>query len=533
MSSNITKLIALGLVNLTAFMGVISSSAMETDIKGNSIESVEYQNTKDEDFTNLVAVYARIASEYKVTIPKTIVLSGVDKKASYIVKIEGDIAGYESIKVKPEESFKLFSKNKDSVDANVIQDKILWTVSDFDTDASGNIKAKDITAGKWSGLLNFNIIFNSEDILPEILTQLTDKTGRTMVLGSIILPEEDEINVLNTLLDTGMVKNENDVDKIVQINSLPEDLDVITINVNQPDDTKIALISNTDNEIKYLGTGTIKDNEATINIESEKITEVATQTEEGETVTTYKAGFYDSDMNIITSWDDLISYGWDPQVDCVAKTFNDSNKKAKILSSIIEEHPEIKNATTIIFEEGIRNAGETIFRAPGNIIHMTNVDTLIFPNSMEKKIGEIIGTYLPNLKNIRIRDDNPHFVSKDGVVYTKNMDSLVFCPPAKTKLIIPETVKVLSYGCLAYNKAETIGDKDSGADIILPDSLEELEKQAMCRCLAKHIELPKNVKIIHTEVFCNAKELKTLYVPSSIVEWDRGLNSLQLEQQKI
>ncbi len=115
------------------------------------------------EFTEKTNVFAQIASEYKVTIPKTVVLSGTSKAASYFVKVEGDIAGYEDITVTPDDTFTLTSKNKDNQNANIVQDKVTWTVHDFDTDANGTISAPDITAGKWMGAFNFNIEFNSPD----------------------------------------------------------------------------------------------------------------------------------------------------------------------------------------------------------------------------------------------------------------------------------------------------------------------------------------------------------------------------------
>ena len=135
--------------------------AYDVDEHDNSIESAQYQNTEDEDFNNATNVFAQIGSEYKVTIPKVVVLSGVSKAASYYVKVTGDIAGYEKIKVVPEDSFKLSAKNKADETATINQDKTTWTVHDFDTDANGQISAEDITAGKWTGAFNFNI--NLED----------------------------------------------------------------------------------------------------------------------------------------------------------------------------------------------------------------------------------------------------------------------------------------------------------------------------------------------------------------------------------
>ena len=166
MKNKILRILSLALAVTTAFSTSIPVFAYDVDEHDNSVESVEYQNTENEDFTNTANVFAQLGSEYKVTIPKVVVLSGATKDARYYVKVAGDIAGYEKVNVIPEDSFKLSAKNKADETATISQDKTVWTVHDFDTDANGLIQASSITAGKWKGTFNFNI--NLENNFGEI-----------------------------------------------------------------------------------------------------------------------------------------------------------------------------------------------------------------------------------------------------------------------------------------------------------------------------------------------------------------------------
>lgn len=111
-------------------------------------------------FTEGTNVFATIASEYSITIPKTVVLSGQSKSAKYFVKVQGDIGGQEEVSVVPDENFNLNTKGKDGQNATVTQDKTSWKYDNFNTDANGTITAPAITAGKWLGTFNFNIDFN-------------------------------------------------------------------------------------------------------------------------------------------------------------------------------------------------------------------------------------------------------------------------------------------------------------------------------------------------------------------------------------
>ncbi len=152
-----TKFLSI-VLSLSMVLGnVFPSFAYETDLNDNSIEKIEYQNSEDEDFANKSNVFAKIGSIFNVTIPKFLVLSGETKSASYIVKVEGDIAGYETVFVVPEETFKLHSIKKEDQTATISQDKTSWTYSTLSTDANGQIKAPAITAGKWLGTFFFNI----------------------------------------------------------------------------------------------------------------------------------------------------------------------------------------------------------------------------------------------------------------------------------------------------------------------------------------------------------------------------------------
>ena len=192
MKKNLIKISSLILSGLM-ITSVLPTFAYEKDVNNNSIESVKYQNTDDEDYTNQTNVFAELGSEYSVTIPKTIVLSGIDKKASYYVKVKGDIAGYETVNVIPDETVSLYTKNKGVQTGIINQDKTAWKIDNFDTDANGNIEASGLTAGKWSGTFNFNI--NLEDEQAMVIER---------VLGDLVLPPVDEWNNINVPVVTSL-----------------------------------------------------------------------------------------------------------------------------------------------------------------------------------------------------------------------------------------------------------------------------------------------------------------------------------------
>ena len=135
-------------------------TAWAIDALGN-VETSVCEVTQSNQTDKTTTVYAEIGSEFKVTIPKKIVLDGATKSGTYTVTVEGDIAGLEVINVTPDSAVTLSSKDKADVIGTITQDKLNWTYSEIYTDskilANGSISASGITAGAWNGTFNFAI----------------------------------------------------------------------------------------------------------------------------------------------------------------------------------------------------------------------------------------------------------------------------------------------------------------------------------------------------------------------------------------
>ena len=259
MKRKVLKLLSIVLSG-TIFLGTISPvSAYDLDENGNSLESIEYQNTEDEDFTDIADVFAEISSQYKVTIPKTVVLSGESKDARYFVKVEGDIAGYEQISVVPDNEFLLYAKNKDAQKASVSQDKTNWRYNDFSTNGNGYITSPGITAGKWQGTFNFNLdlvkvlgdiitlpVDNVEDISLDFqygdFKILDKKEGYTYISSNpdiLEIDEDGKIIAKSSGTTSIIVTDENGTTKEIMVNIKPTDN--VEISVEDMENNEIRL----------------------------------------------------------------------------------------------------------------------------------------------------------------------------------------------------------------------------------------------------------------------------------------------------
>ena len=247
MKKRIVKSFAFALSGLMIMSSVAPTFAYDLDSNNNSIESVEYQNTNDEDYSNQTNVFAELSSEYKVTIPKTIVLSGTTKKADYYVKVDGDIAGYETVNVVPDSTVNLYTKNKDVQVGTITQDKTSWQFDNFDINANGTVEASSLTAGKWSGTFNFNIYMDShEDNNTNDPTQTVVEKKLTVNTNGLAM-DAGSSHTVHAYYDGKDVTNEIDwssdnskitVDKGVVMTSATAQVgDTATITASMSDDT--------------------------------------------------------------------------------------------------------------------------------------------------------------------------------------------------------------------------------------------------------------------------------------------------------
>lgn len=157
MKNKILSLILAGVIVMNA---AVPATALTLDEEGNSVENVEYTN--EVTTTQQSSVDAQVKSSYKVTIPKSIVINGKTKKASYYVKVTGDISDSQIVKVVPANKVTLnstssASNKKTAQEGTIVQNKTEWHWDDVDTDAAGTITAEGLSAGKWRGSFAFDI----------------------------------------------------------------------------------------------------------------------------------------------------------------------------------------------------------------------------------------------------------------------------------------------------------------------------------------------------------------------------------------
>lgn len=127
-----------------------------------------------------------------------------------------------------------------------------------------------------------------------------------------------------------------------------------------------------------------------------------------------------------------------------------------------------------------------------------------------KEIGDWSMTNNHLLEKFTVSEENESFCSVDGVLYTKDMKTIVYCPNTK------EGEYKIADG------AETVRSKafykcNKLTKIIFPETVTEIEEKAFFRCEAvTEINLPNTLKIIGKDAFAYCYGLTEITIPASI-----------------
>ncbi len=147
-----------------------------------------------------------------------------------------------------------------------------------------------------------------------------------------------------------------------------------------------------------------------------------------------------------------------------------------------------------------------------------------------KNVKEISDWAFGNSKKIiefEVDENNPYICDIDGVVFTKDMKTLLFYPPAgcvqTEKDKDGNEVKSISYEI--PEGVETIRSKAfykcyELTEIKLPSSLKHIEEKAFFRCSLKSLTLPEGIETIGKDAFAFNSAIEKLTVPASVKQID-------------
>ncbi len=136
------------------------------------------------------------------------------------------------------------------------------------------------------------------------------------------------------------------------------------------------------------------------------------------------------------------------------------------------------------------------------------INTLIIPETVTSFRCDDLSC--GGLKEIIVKEGNPVYCSEDGVVYDKQMKTLLCSPTFRRgTMTVPQGVEKIGEGAFSASRLSAI---------ILPDSLREIGPSAFAHCFTHLTELviPSNVEKIGEDAFSWCDKLKTVRIPDSV-----------------
>ncbi len=198
----------------------------------------------------------------------------------------------------------------------------------------------------------------------------------------------------------------------------------------------------------------------------------------------------------------------------------------KINFGVFLEHHEIES---VYMPEGLVCIDEYAF------YNCTNLKKVVLPESLTtlnrlafgdcrnlkivyigknvKEIGEFVFWGCDNLYYIEVNEDNEHYSDCDGIVYSKNKNTLVCCPPGRDgTVLLPEDVLTIS--AYAFFDCDKIERVETG------DNLMYIDEAAFFGCdKLAGVKLGKKIKKIRSAAFEGCKSLIEFVVPESVTEF--------------
>ena len=134
-----------------------------------------------------------------------------------------------------------------------------------------------------------------------------------------------------------------------------------------------------------------------------------------------------------------------------------------------------------------------------------------------KNVREIGTWALENNQHISqytVDEANEYYCDIDGVIYTKDMKTILLFPPAKEGAYeIPDGVETIR--TKAFYKCQKI------TDLVIPDSVKKIEEKAFFRCSGvKNLTLSQNVEFIGKDAFGYCSAITEINIPSTIKQID-------------
>ncbi len=178
-------------------------------------------------------------------------------------------------------------------------------------------------------------------------------------------------------------------------------------------------------------------------------------------------------------------------------------------SAIVVEVADKASVTEIVIPDEYEGLPVTEI-AQFSISNLRFVEKITIGKNVEK-IGNWCLRNNSKLIDIEVSEENENFASADGVLFTKDMKTVLAYPTAREgSYAIPEGVETI--GTKAFYRCSSL------TGITLPESVTSIEEKAFFRCSLESLTLPRSLEVIGKDAFAYCSAVKQVTIPSSVKE---------------
>ena len=164
--------------------------------------------------------------------------------------------------------------------------------------------------------------------------------------------------------------------------------------------------------------------------------------------------------------------------------------------------------TSVTIPGSVTSIGQLAFHA------CTGLTSVTIPGSVTS-IGVLAFEGCASLLNINVDAGNTAYASVDGVVYDKNLTTLIICPAGKTKINIPGSVKTIGdyafIGCTGLTS------------VTIPSSVTSIGERAFIGCTGlTSVTIPGSVTSIGKAAFINCIGLTSVTISEGVTSIGEG-----------
>ena len=176
--------------------------------------------------------------------------------------------------------------------------------------------------------------------------------------------------------------------------------------------------------------------------------------------------------------------------------------------------------TSLELPEGVVSIGDSALRIARGLKRvylpstLTQLGTTEAPAVFAPVRESVVLTGADDLQSITVADGNPNYCSKDGLLYTADGRTLLYCPAGRTGTV---TVAdgTQSIGENAFHRSQ--------ADhVVLPDGLKTIGARGFIKGGFTSIELPDSVERIGASAFFFCEKLKTVQLGAGLQTIERS-----------